>query len=67
MSVFTLSDSMRVSISEEAHGSKGFDEWVMAFHGKKIKPPLRDYYSPKADFVNWHVKEVFQGPGRLTF
>ena len=63
--VFTISDSMTVMVSEDAHGSKGFQEWVMAFHGKKINPPLRDYYFPDEQFVTWHVKEVFQSPGRI--
>lgn len=62
--VFTISDTMQVVVSEEAHGSQGFQDWVMAFHGKKIKPPLRPYYFPDAAFIQWHVKEVFQGPSR---
>ncbi len=66
LGVFTISDSMRVLVSEEAHGSKGFQEWLMAFHGKKIKPPLREYYLPDESFVKWHIKEVFQGPERVS-
>jgi putative restriction endonuclease len=62
--VFTISNSMRVVVSEEAHGSQGFQDWVMAFHGKNIKRPLRTYFFPNSTFVNWHVREVFQGPCR---
>jgi putative restriction endonuclease len=29
---FTLSDSMRIQVSERAHGSTGFQEWLMVFH-----------------------------------
>jgi len=65
LGVFTITDSMEVIVSEEAHGTKGFQEWVLAFHGKKIQSPLRDYYLPEAAFVNWHVREVFHKPGRV--
>ena len=64
--VFTLSNTRDIIVSEDAHGSKGFEEWVMAFHGKKINPPLREYYFPDSKFVQWHVREVFQGPGRVN-
>jgi putative restriction endonuclease len=64
--VFTLSNSMAVIVSEDAHGSMGFDEWVMAFNGKRIKYPLREYYYPDSRFLAWHIKEVFQGPGRIN-
>ena len=59
--VFTLSDGLTVQVSELAHGSAGFDEWLMAFHGKSIMPPQRPSYYPEAQYVSWHVKEVFKG------
>ena len=42
----------------------GFREWLMRFHGKKINFPQRQSYYPKADFIGWHVREVFQGAYR---
>ena len=63
--VLSISDDMSVMVSEEAHGTVGFQEWVLAFNGKKIKPPIRDSYFPKENFVAWHVREVFQGPERI--
>ncbi|MDA8141060.1 MAG: HNH endonuclease [Desulfobacteraceae bacterium] len=66
LGVFTISTRMTVMVSEEAHGTTGFQEWILDFHGKKIKPPIRDNYFPSEDFVGWHVREVFQGPGRLN-
>jgi putative restriction endonuclease len=65
LGVFTISNSLTVTVSEDAHGSTGFQEWVMAFHGKKIKPPISATYFPNASFVEWHVREVFQGPRRI--
>lgn len=61
---FTLSDQMKIEVSERAHGSMGFNEWLMAFHGKQIHPPQRPAYYPEPKFVAWHVREVFQGSSR---
>ena len=63
---FTLTDSLSIQVSERAHGSKGFLEWLMAFHGKEIRPPQRPSYHPKYKFVEWHIREVFQGPARYV-
>ena len=56
---------MTMMVSEEAHDTTGFKEWVLAFSGKNIKPPIRTTYLPNEDFVEWHVREVFQGPWRI--
>jgi len=65
LGVFTISDAMTVMVSEDAHGTAGFHEWVMVFNGKKIKSPIRDIYYPHDKFIAWHVREVFRGPGRI--
>ena len=62
--VFTLSNSMSVIVSESANGTRGFQEWVVAYHAKAIRPPQRPNYYPHESWVAWHVREVFQGPGR---
>jgi putative restriction endonuclease len=62
--VFTLSDSLNVMVSESANGTKGFQEWVIAFHGKSIGPPQQPNYYPERAVVARHVREVFQGPVR---
>jgi putative restriction endonuclease len=61
---FTLSDDMKIMVSDRANGSKGFKEWLMDFHGKTIKYPQRTTYVPHLDFTTWHVREVFQGKFR---
>ena len=61
---FSISESMKIHVSERAHGTKGFDEWLLAFHGKDLKPPQRPNYYPKQKFLSWHVSEVFQEPSR---
>lgn len=62
--VFTINPSRKLIVSEEAHGSSGFDEMLMAFHGKEIRSPVHPDYSPERMFMNWHVREVFKGPER---
>ncbi|WP_459925455.1 phosphorothioated DNA-binding restriction endonuclease [Desulfatiferula olefinivorans] len=61
---FTLSDTMKIIVSDRAHGSSGFDEWLMAYHGKELRRPQRPSFFPEPHFVTWHVNEVFQGYGR---
>lgn len=62
--VFTLTDDLVVRVSELAHGTTGFDDWLMAFHGKRIHSPQRQSYYPEPGFVNWHIREVFKGYAR---
>lgn len=58
---FTLSKQLEILVSENAHGSVGFQEWLMRFHGKRINFPQRQSYYPERAFISWHVREVFQG------
>lgn len=62
--VFTLTESMTLQVAEAAHGTRGFDEWVMRYHGKKIRNPQSPIYKPEEPFIKWHVQEVFRGPAR---
>ena len=61
---YTLSKRLEILVSDDAHGTKGFQEWLMDFHGQKINFPQRRTYYPEMDFIGWHVKEVFQGDYR---
>ncbi len=61
---FTINENMKIEVSEKAHGTSGFDEWLLKFHGKPIRQPQRPKYYPEPLFVHWHVREVFQGPSR---
>ena len=58
---FTLSGQLEILVSEEAHGSVGFQEWLMRFHGEQINFPQRQSYQPHESFIDWHIREVFQG------
>ncbi|MGC5328319.1 phosphorothioated DNA-binding restriction endonuclease [Brevibacillus sp. SYSU BS000544] len=65
--VFTISFDNRLLVSEDAHGTSGFEEWLMRFHGKNLRQPIRPEYAPKDSFIHWHVKEVFRGPERFIY
>ena len=61
---FTLSNDLEVLVSDDAHGTAGFHEWLMRFHGEKLNFPQRETYYPSDNYTRWHVKEVFQGEYR---
>lgn len=58
---FTLSKQRHILVSDDAHGTKGFKEWLQRYHGKTMLLPQRQSYYPEAQFIGWHVREVFQG------
>ena len=61
---FTLSNELEILVSDDAHGTVGFQEWLMCFHGEKLRFPQRQTFYPSDNFTRWHVKEVFQGEYR---
>jgi putative restriction endonuclease len=61
---FTVTQDMKLKVSEIAHGTTGFREWLLVFHDKEIWPPQRQSYYPEPNFVKWHVREVFKGYAR---
>lgn len=65
--VFTISKTHEILVSEDAHGTRGFDEWLMRYHGQHLRSPIRPEYHPRADFLHWHVREVFRGKTRYLY
>ena len=61
---FTLSKRLEILVSDDAHGTKGFNEWLMDFHRQKINFPQRRSCYPEMEFIGWHVNEVFKGDYR---
>lgn len=61
---FTISPSMEVQVSDMAHGTVGFNEWLLEFRGKTLRPPQRTTYNPAHEYVTWHLHEVFKGYAR---
>jgi putative restriction endonuclease len=64
--VFTIAPSKQVIVSKIAHGSSGFDEWLMRYHGQRIRNPVDKCYYPEDEYIAWNVREVFKGEGRAV-
>jgi putative restriction endonuclease len=64
---FTVDSNLDILVSDNAHGTNGFQEWLLKYHGKKLRHPQSKFYLPKITFVEWHVKEVFQGKYRTHY
>ena len=62
---FSLSSEHRVTVSEQAHGGSGLDDWLLRFHGSGVRDPVNPEYRPEAPYLEWHREEVFRGPGRV--
>ncbi|WP_135553706.1 phosphorothioated DNA-binding restriction endonuclease [Paenibacillus cymbidii] len=62
--VFTITPDRKMLVAEEAHGTRGFDEWLMRYHGRTVRSPIRPLYQPNESYIIWHVREVFRGPAR---
>lgn len=64
LGVFTIADSKELLVAEEANGNNGFQDWLMRYHGQVVRSPIHPDYQPNQAYMNWHVREVFKGPGR---
>lgn len=56
-----ISPEHSILVSDKVNGHGGFHEWVLNFDGKALKKPRQSIYSPKLEFTNWHIREVFKG------
>ena len=61
---FTLSQDKIILVSDKANGTESFQQWLMQYHGEKIRFPQREQFMPDLNFTSWHTKEVFQGTYR---
>ena len=61
---FMISEDLEILVSDDAYGTGGFREWLMRFHGEKLKLPQRQTYFPSESYTRWHVNEVFKGDYR---
>ena len=50
---FTVSPDLKIHVSDRAHGTHGFTEWLSAFHGKTLRPPQSPNFYPEPEFVQW--------------
>ncbi|GAU78659.1 phosphorothioated DNA-binding restriction endonuclease [Fusibacter sp. 3D3] len=59
--VFTIANDKKVIVSKRAHGTYGFDDWLMRYHGKEIRHPVEKWFYPDPEYIEWNVREVFKG------
>jgi putative restriction endonuclease len=64
LGVFTVGHDSVITVSEEASGICGFQEAILAFHGKRLRSPIQQEARPAAEFIDWHWREVFRGKPR---
>jgi putative restriction endonuclease len=63
LGAFTVSDGV-VLVSDQANGTTGFAESLMAYHGKPIRLPQHPDWKPGPQHLVWHGREVFKGDAR---
>jgi len=62
---FTMSQNThKVIVSEKAHGTSGFHDLLMQYHGKPLRQPINPLYLVNDVYVQWHENEVFKKPAR---
>ena len=64
LGAFTLSPAGVLLVSDQAHGTAGFEEALLRHHGRRARPPQRPEFKPEAAFLDWHGREVFKGAAR---
>ncbi len=60
---FTVSEGV-VLVSDRAHGTSGFHETLMDYHGGSVQEPQRPEWRPERRHLDWHGREVFKGEAR---
>src|SRR5262249_26217032 len=64
LGAFTLCDDGRLLVSDQVHGTTGFDESLMRHHGAAVRRPQHPAWNPLPKFLAWHGREVFKGAAR---
>jgi putative restriction endonuclease len=64
LGAFTLDRGGLLLVSDQVHGTVGFQESLMRHHGDQVRKPQRSDWAPAAGFLEWHGREVFKGEAR---
>ena len=64
LGAFTVAEEGVVLVSDQAHGTAGFGELLMAYHGGRLRAPQRPEWGPGPEHLAWHRREVFKGEPR---
>jgi putative restriction endonuclease len=63
LGAFTVKDGLLL-VSDQANGSTGFQEALLAYHGKPVREPQHPDWRPEPSHLEWHGREVFKGAPR---
>jgi putative restriction endonuclease len=63
LGAFTVADGVLL-VSDQANGTMGFREALLAYHGKPIRLPQQPEWKPQPNHLEWHGREVFKGAPR---
>lgn len=61
-----ISEDSVIMVSEQVHGGRSVQEYLIDFAGKRLSSPISTNYTPDAEYVQWHFKEVFRKPSRTV-
>lgn len=63
LGAFTVASDVFLD-SDLANGLAGFEEQLLRYHGKPLRPPQRPEWRPEPGHLAWHGREVFKGEAR---
>lgn len=61
-----IDEGGRVIVSSDVSGRVGVEEWLLRFHGEPLRSPQKGIDGPAAQYVRWHLSQVFRGPARAA-
>lgn len=61
---FSLTDDVRVLISQDVHGGEMVSELLLRFSHHSLRKPQPAFEPPRREFIRWHRGQVFHGPAR---
>jgi putative restriction endonuclease len=63
LGAYTVADGVLL-VSDLMNGTSGFQETLLASHGKPVQRPERPDWTPEPQHLAWHGREVFKGDAR---
>jgi putative restriction endonuclease len=63
LGAFTVADGLLL-VSDQANGTTGFQDGLLAYHGKPLREAQRPEWRPEREHLGWHGREVFKGEAR---
>ena len=64
LGAFTVRDGGRtIACSQQLSGSTNVD-WLIGFHGKRLRKPQSSEYRPMRSYLDWHRDAIFRTPER---